>query len=78
MQALVEAGIFTICAAARKLLTPEEIAALPPAPEIPGEGRVCADGVITWSAFLLWPSLRDGDLLHSITVVAGFPPSHLQ
>jgi hypothetical protein len=65
MQALVEAkqepGIATICAAARKLLTPEELAALPPAPEVPGEGKVSEDPVIGWSAFLLWASLR-GDL----------------
>lgn len=65
MQALVEAkrepSISTICAAARKLLTPEEIAALPQAPEIPGEGKVSDDRIIAWSAFLLWASLR-GDL----------------
>jgi hypothetical protein len=65
MRALVEAkrepNIFTICAAARQVLTPEEIAALPPAPEIPGEGKVSEDGVIAWSAFLLWASLR-GDI----------------
>jgi hypothetical protein len=65
MQALVEAkrepSISTICAAARELLTPEEIAALPQAPEIPGEGKVSGDPIIAWSAFLLWASLR-GDL----------------
>jgi len=65
MQALVEAKreptISTICATARELLTPEEIAALPSAPEIPGEGKVSDDRVIAWSAFLLWASLR-GDL----------------
>jgi hypothetical protein len=65
MQALVEAkrepSISTICAAARELLTPEEVAGLPAAPEIPGEGKVSDDPVIAWSAFLLWASLR-GDL----------------
>jgi hypothetical protein len=65
MQASLEAkqksGIASICAAARKLLTLEELAALPPAPEIPGEGKVSEDPVIAWSAFLLWASLR-GDL----------------
>ena len=65
MHALVEAkvdpSISIICTAARQVLTPEEIAALPPAPEIPGEGKVFEDPVMAWSAFLLWASLR-GDL----------------
>ena len=65
MRALVEAkgdpSISLICGAARNLLTPEEIADLPPAPEIPGEGKVSEDRLIAWSAFLLWASLR-GDL----------------
>jgi hypothetical protein len=39
-------------------LTPEELAGLPPAPEVPGEGKVSDDPVIAWSAFLLWASLR--------------------
>jgi len=47
-----------ICAIARKVLTAEEIAALPPGPEIPGEGKVSDDPVIAWSAFMLWASLR--------------------
>jgi hypothetical protein len=41
----------------RRALTPEEIAALPPAPEVPGEGNISDDAVIAWSAFLLWASL---------------------
>ena len=65
MRALVEAKsdpcISLICAAARNLLTPEEIATLPPAPEFPAEGKVSEDRLIGWSAFLLWVSLR-GDL----------------
>ena len=32
-------GVADLCAVARKLLTPEEIVALPPAPEICGDGR---------------------------------------
>ena len=56
-----ELTLGTICAVAREVLTPEEIAALPPAPEVPGEGKVSDDPVFAWSAFLLWASLR-GDL----------------
>jgi len=54
-------SIPAICAVAREALTREEIAALPRAPEIPGEGKVSDDPVVAWSAFLLWASLR-GDL----------------
>jgi len=61
VQAEVELSISNICAAARKLLTAAEIAALPQAPEVPGEGKLSDDPVIAWSAFLLWASLR-GDL----------------
>jgi len=65
MKAFTEAKrdptVAAICAVARKVLSPEEIAALPPAPEIPGEGKLSDDPVIAWSAFLLWASLR-GDL----------------
>ncbi len=50
--------IAAICAIVRQALTPEELAGLPPAPEVPGEGKVSADPVIAWSAFLLWASLR--------------------
>jgi hypothetical protein len=39
-------------------LTPDELAGLPPAPEVPGEGKVSDDPVIAWSAFLLWAALR--------------------
>jgi hypothetical protein len=46
-----------IYAVARRALTPEEIAALPPAPQVPGEGNISDDAVIAWSAFLLWASL---------------------
>jgi hypothetical protein len=47
-----------ICATVREALTAEEIANLPPAPEIPGEGKVSDDAVIGWAGFLLWASLR--------------------
>ena len=61
MKALVESkhdpSFAAICAVAREVLTAEEIAALPPAPEIPGEGKVSNDPIIAWSAFLLWASL---------------------
>jgi hypothetical protein len=57
-EAKVDPGISTICAASRELLTPDEIAQLPPAPEVPGEGKVSSDPLIAWSAFLLWASLR--------------------
>jgi hypothetical protein len=43
---------------AHKALSSEEIAGLPPAPEVPGEGKVSDDPVIAWSAFLLWAALR--------------------
>jgi hypothetical protein len=42
----------------REALTPDEISELPPAPEVPGEGKMSNDPVIAWSAFLLWASLR--------------------
>jgi hypothetical protein len=58
VEAKVELSISSICGAARQLLTAEEIAALPQAPEIPDEGKVSDDPVIAWSAFLLWGSLR--------------------
>jgi hypothetical protein len=51
-------GIAAICATARQALTADEIANLPPAPEVPGEGKVSDDPVIAWAAFLLWASLR--------------------
>jgi hypothetical protein len=51
-------SIAGICAVARRVLTPEEISALPQAPEVPGEGKVSDDPIIAWSAFLLWASLR--------------------
>ena len=54
-------SITLICGIVREALTPEEIATLPPAPEVPGEGKVSDDPVVAWSAFLLWASLR-GDL----------------
>lgn len=53
-----EPSIVTICRVARDALTPEEVAGLPPAPEVPGEGKLSDDPVIAWSAFLLWASLR--------------------
>jgi hypothetical protein len=46
-----------INAIVREALTAEEIAGLPPAPEVPGEGKVSDNPVIAWSAFLLWASL---------------------
>jgi hypothetical protein len=52
-----ELSIPLIYAVVRRALTPEEIAALPPAPEVPGEGNISDDPVIAWSAFLLWASL---------------------
>lgn len=51
-------SIAAICSLAREALTPEEIATLPQAPEIPGEGKISNDPLIAWSAFLLWASLR--------------------
>jgi hypothetical protein len=57
-EAKVDPSISTICAASRELLTPDEIAQLPQAPEVPGEGKVSSDPLIAWSAFLLWASLR--------------------
>jgi len=42
----------------REALTPEEIEELPPAPDVPGEGKVSDNPVIAWCAFLLWASLR--------------------
>jgi hypothetical protein len=51
-------GIAAICATARQVLTENEIANLPPAPEVPGEGKVSDDPVVAWAAFLLWASLR--------------------
>jgi hypothetical protein len=51
-------GMATINAIVREALTPDDLAGLPPAPEIPGEGKVSDDPVIAWSAFLLWASLR--------------------
>jgi hypothetical protein len=53
-----EPSIAAINAIVRQALTPEEIADLPPAPEVPGEGKLSDDPVIAWSAFLLWASLR--------------------
>jgi hypothetical protein len=51
-------SIAAIYATAREALTREELAGLPPAPEIPGEGKVSDDPVIGWCGFLLWASLR--------------------
>ncbi len=51
-------SIAAICAIAREALTSQELAALPPAPEVPDEGKVSDDPLIAWSAFLLWASLR--------------------
>jgi hypothetical protein len=42
----------------RQALTTDELAGLPPAPEVPGEGKMSDDLVIAWSAFLLWAALR--------------------
>ncbi len=53
-----EPSMAAICAIAREALTPEELRTLPPAPEIPGEGKVSDDPIIAWAAFLLWASLR--------------------
>jgi hypothetical protein len=50
-------SIAAINAIVREALTPEELTGLPPAPEVPGEGKVSDDPVIAWSAFLLWASL---------------------
>jgi hypothetical protein len=52
-----ELSIPLIYAVVRRALTPEEIAALPPAPDVPGEGNISDDPEIAWSAFLLWASL---------------------
>ena len=51
-------SIGAICATAHQALTRDELANLPPAPEVPGEGKVSDDRVIGWAAFLLWASLR--------------------
>ena len=51
-------SISAICTIVREALTPEELSTLPPAPEVPGEGKLSDDPVIAWSAFLLWASLR--------------------
>ncbi len=51
-------SIAAICAIFREALTPAEVAALPPAPEVPDEGKVSDDPMIAWSAFMLWASLR--------------------
>ena len=53
-----EPSIAAICAIVRAALTADELASLPPAPEVPGEGKMSDDPVIAWSAFLLWASLR--------------------
>jgi hypothetical protein len=50
-----------ICAVVREALAAEEIAKLPPPPEVPGEGKISDDPLIGWAGFLLWASLR-GDL----------------
>ncbi len=54
-------SISAIRAIVSEALTPDEVAGLPPAPDVPGEGKVSDDPVIAWCAFLLWASLR-GDL----------------
>ncbi len=51
-------SLAAINAIVREALTPEEIAGLPPAPEVPGEGKISDNPVIAWSAFLFWASLR--------------------
>jgi hypothetical protein len=56
-----EPSIGAICAIVRDALTAEELTGLPPAPEVPGEGKISDDPVIAWAGFLLWASLR-GDL----------------
>jgi hypothetical protein len=48
----------TINAIVREALSADDLASLPPAPEVPGEGKISDDPVIAWSAFLLWASLR--------------------
>jgi hypothetical protein len=53
-----EPTIPAICAVVRQALSPDELAGLPPAPEVPGEGKLSDDAVIAWSAFLLWAALR--------------------
>ena len=53
-----EPSIPAICSVVRHALTSDELAGLPPAPEVPGEGKVSDDRVIAWSAFLLWAALR--------------------
>jgi hypothetical protein len=57
-EASKEPSIAAINAIVRQALTPEEVAGLPPAPEVPGEGKLSDDPVIAWSAFLLWAALR--------------------
>jgi hypothetical protein len=47
-----------INAIVREALTAEELASLPAAPDVPGEGKLSADPVIAWTAFLLWALLR--------------------
>jgi hypothetical protein len=53
-----EPTIAAICTIVRQALTADEVAGLPAAPEVPGEGKISEDPVIAWSAFLLWASLR--------------------
>jgi hypothetical protein len=53
-----EPTIPAICVIVRQALTADELAALPEAPEVPGEGKMSDDPVIAWSAFLLWAALR--------------------
>jgi hypothetical protein len=57
-EASTEPSIAAINSIVRQALTPEEVAGLPPAPEVPGEGKLSDDPVIAWSAFLLWAALR--------------------
>jgi len=52
-----EPTIAAIRAVVHEALTPEEVATLPPAPEVPGEGKLSDDRVIAWAGFLLWASL---------------------
>lgn len=51
-------SLAAISAIVHEALTSDEITRLPPAPEVPGEGKISNDPVIAWSAFLLWASLR--------------------
>ena len=53
-----EPTIPAICTVVRQALTADELERLPPAPEVPGEGKLSDDPVIAWSAFLLWAALR--------------------